>query len=105
MNAVGRKVVKDLVQKYHPHIFIIMEPHCQFSQVCIFWDKLGFAPMAVSEANGHLGGIWVLGVNGVSFSMVDCFPQVISLEVGVGAGRWVGSTVYGLLTPSSCEAL
>ena len=83
MNAVGRKVVKDLVQKYHPHIFIIMEPHCQFSQVCIFWDKLGFAPMAVSEANGHLGGIWVLGVNGVSFSMIDYFPQVISLEVGV----------------------
>ena len=70
----GRRVIRELVQKHHLDIVIVLEPHCQFIKVSKLWHKLGFALMAVSKANGHLGGIWVLGLKGgVAFSVLDIF--------------------------------
>ena len=60
VNMAGRRVIKEMVKKYNLDIFIILEPHCQFSRVSGFWRKLGFIPGVLVEAVGHSGGIWVL---------------------------------------------
>ena len=80
MNVAQRRVVKKLMKKFHPDIFIILKPHCLFVKVEKFWDKLGFSPMAIIEVNGHSRGIWALGSKGgVAFSSVDVFHQAVSI--------------------------
>ena len=106
VNVAGRRVMRELANKHHLDIVIIIEPHCQFAKVSRFWDKMGFSPMAISEANGHSDGIWVLGLKGgVHFSVLDIFPQVVSLKIGEGANAWICSAVYGCPIPSHRDEL
>lgn len=78
-------MVKELACKQHPDMFIILEPHCQFSQASKFWEKLDFLLLVISEANEHSSGIWLLGVRRIQFSVVDCFSQAVSIKVGMGS--------------------
>ena len=64
MNVAGRRMVRELVKRYKPDIFIILEPYCSFARCGGFWNKMGYHPLAVSEANGHTGRIWVLALHG-----------------------------------------
>ena len=88
VNVAGKRVVRELVKRYNPDIFIILEPHCTFDRVSVFWNKLGYSPLAISEAHGHAGGIWVLSLQGgsaVNASVVDIFNQVVSVKIGSGS--------------------
>ena len=106
MNMTGRRFVRKLAKKHHIDIVIILEPRYQFCKVSKFCDKLGYIRMAVSEANGHSGGIWVLGLKGyVVFSVLDIFPQVISIQIGGGTGDWICSAMYGCLALSHRDDL
>ena len=64
VNVAGKRVMRELVNKNHLDIVIILEPHYQFAKVSRFWDKLGYFPMAIFEAIRHSSGIWVLGLKG-----------------------------------------
>lgn len=106
VNLAGRRVLKELASKHSLDIVIILEPHCQFDKVSRFWDRMGYLPMAISEANGHSGGIWVLGLKGrIQFSVLDIFPQVVSLKIGEGTNAWICSAVYGCPIPSRRDEL
>lgn len=56
--------------------------------------------MAVEEAQGHSGGIWILASQSswFSFNVVDSMHQCVSIRISVGNHAWVGTTVFASLT-------
>ena len=69
--------MKELVRKFHPEVFIVLETHTQFNKVKSFWEQLGYIAVDVAEATGHFGGIWVLNTSKTfQVSVVDIFISV-----------------------------
>ena len=48
----GKRHVKNLVKKYKPTIFILLETHIPFSKVEFFWKGLGYKRVILVEARG-----------------------------------------------------
>ena len=93
--------MKELVRKFSPTLFIILETHIPFSSVSNFWDKLGFEAVGIMEANGHSGGIWVLACKGrYRYQVVDIFQQCVTVKLSHGDKHWLCSATYGSPTPS-----
>jgi exonuclease III len=83
LSAQGRRHLRDLVRQHHPLLIFLMETHCPFSRVAIFWNNLGYDICALSEATCHSGGIWVLKERGCTYdiSIVDIYFQAVPICV------------------------
>ena len=57
MSTKGKRYVKELVRRFQPEVFIVLEAHVQFIKVKSFWDNLGYTAVGVAEAMGHSGGV------------------------------------------------
>lgn len=62
---------------------IIMETHIPFARTIFFWNRLGYSPVHILEAQGYAGGLWVLIQNGYSVS-IDVCQFSISLKIVEG---------------------
>nr|TKS03797.1 hypothetical protein D5086_0000149430 [Populus alba] len=71
------------------------------SLVASFWNRLGYCPTEIVEANGHAGGIWVLTSGGnFSVSTIDVMAQCAIVEIKAGSQSWFMSLVYASPIPS-----
>lgn len=102
VNKKGQRHVKELVRKFSPIVFVLLETHTAFKRVKRFWSGLGFIDMGIVEANGHSGGIWVLAMENsdFSFGIVDYFEQMISIKMGCGSSGWLCRAIYASPIPS-----
>ena len=97
----GQRHIKDMVRKYKPTIVCLMETHCPFYRARKFWEDMGYHDVAVVEAQGHSGGLWVLvQQNSYTFSIFDVFSQMITFKVACGRMEWMCSCVYASPIPS-----
>ncbi|KAL4328991.1 hypothetical protein AHAS_Ahas13G0255400 [Arachis hypogaea] len=103
-NKLARVHLKQLVKNFHPYVFIILETHCAFQKVAVFWNRLGYTPIHIEEAHGHSGGIWVLSAwLGVSCNVVAASLQVVCVEFSNGGFSWVCAAIYASPVPSIRE--
>ncbi|XP_016195762.1 uncharacterized protein LOC107636788 [Arachis ipaensis] len=103
-NKLARVHLKQLVKNFHPYIFIILETHCAFQKVAVFWNILGYTSIHIEEAQGHSGGIWVLSVwPGVSCIVMAVSLQVVCIEFLNGGFSWVCAVIYASPVPSIRE--
>ena len=54
-NKLARVNCKELVRKFKPVIFIVVEIHCPFQHLKLFWERLGYHPIGIVEASRHKG--------------------------------------------------
>ena len=100
MNKDGRRHVCELIYRFNPTFFIVMETHSLFSQSKKFWNELGFFEVGISEANGHSGGIWILSMDPTfQCDILDVCSQMVTVKVKYGFREWVCSAVYASLIP------
>lgn len=97
----------ELIRKHTPSMVILMETHCAFKRVERFWQKLGYDATAYSKAQGHSGGIWILVEQrrNYSVSLVNCFHQMVTISISMGAHKWWCSAIYANSTPVVRELL
>ena len=76
-SKVGRRHVKNLVQKFKPSTFIVLETHIPFRKVVNFWRGLGYKDVAIFEAQGQSGGIWVLEEVGGGGMLVKWWISIV----------------------------
>ena len=100
MNKDGRPHVRELICRFKPTFFIVMETHSLFSQSKKFWNELGFFEVGISEANGHSGGIWILSMDPTfQCDILDVCSQMVTVKVKYGFREWVCSAVYASPIP------
>lgn len=104
-NDKAKRHIKELIKKHKPTMFFVLETHVLFEKVQLFWQKVGYYPMHVIEAQGHSGGIWALAQVGHNFniSIWEFTNQAISLEMKFGNCTWICTAIYASPTPSSRE--
>lgn len=100
-NPRAQRHLKEMLGRMHPSIIILMETHTVFDNTKIFWERVGYAPVAIVEAQGHSGGLWVLQHTGLSFSISvfyagDCS---ITLELSKGQQKWYCTGLYANPNP------
>lgn len=102
-NKRAKRHVKELIKKFQPTIFIIMETHISFHRTKAFWYRSGYHPVQVVEAVGHSGGLWVLKQSGstVNITVLDVHPQVITFRLETGGRSWVCSGLYDSPIPNN----
>lgn len=59
LNKFSKCHIKNLVAHYRPALMVVLETHVVFEKVKMFWKRLGYSPVGIVEAQGHMGGIWV----------------------------------------------
>lgn len=104
-NDNAKRHIKDLIRTYHPNIFFIMETHVLFDKVKSFWQRAGYRPIHIVEAQGHSGGLWALvqvGLN-LNISVWEFSNHSISLEVSSGNQKWLCSGIYASPNSTSRE--
>ncbi|XP_019459941.1 PREDICTED: uncharacterized protein LOC109359701 [Lupinus angustifolius] len=96
ISSNGLRHVRELIRKYQPSVFIVLETHCQFRDAEGFWNGLGFKAGGIVEAFGHVGGIWVLIVVSslVTCTVIDVFHQAISVKFESPGREWICTAVY-----------
>lgn len=95
-NDNAKRHIRKLIRKHRPDLMFIMETHIQFEKVKNFWQKVGYSPIHVVEAQGHSGGLWALvqvGLN-INVSVWEFSNQSITLEVSSGTRKWLCTAVY-----------
>ncbi|XP_025625104.1 uncharacterized protein [Arachis hypogaea] len=103
-NKLARVHLKQLVNNFYPYIFIILETHCAFQKVAVFWNRLGYIPIHIEEAQGHSGGIWALSAwPRVSCNVVAASSQVVCIEFSNGGFSWICAVIYASPVPSIRE--
>ena len=59
------------------------------------WERLGFFPIAIEEARGFAGGIWVLTKDkSIQRSILDSYHQAVMVSFGHNNMEWVYTAVY-----------
>lgn len=100
-NGKAKRHVKDLIRKLHPTLFFILETHVQFRVVATFWRNLGYKPVAIVEASGQAGGIWVLNSDDeIDIEILDLFHQAVSFKISKDDKSWICSAVCASPIPS-----
>jgi hypothetical protein len=83
-NKIRKCHCKELV-RYSP-LFVMLETHANFLKVKNFWYSISYTPVAVSEAQGHVSGIWIISfVSLVSFSTLDITRQCVTVQIFMGS--------------------
>lgn len=102
-NDKAKRHIKELIRKHKPSLIFLMETHTQFENLKLFWQRVGYHPIHIEEAQGHSGGIWALvqaGLN-LDISVWDSNPFSISLEIKLGTLKWICTGVYASPRPTS----
>ena len=61
-----------------------MEMHVLFSIVESFWRNLGHYPIAIQQAQGHLGGLWVMAKkDNYIYQVLDNQRQTITFTMSL----------------------
>ena len=98
--------IKELVRRFSPSFFFLMETHVAFDRVKLFWTKLGYEAVKIIEAQGHSGGIWILSSKqSICCNVLSCFNQAIIVEFSRGRSKWLCTVVYASPIPSQRELL
>ena len=93
--------MREMVVKLKPSILILLETRVQYRRVNNFWEKLGFHPIAIEEARGFAGGIWILVKdNTISCSILESSSQTVTLSFGNGNSEWLCTAVYASPIPN-----
>lgn len=92
----ARRHMRELLRRLKPTIVIITETHIQFAQTKQFWDREGYTPLDIMEAQGHAGRLWMLKQSGsnINFSIIAKHLQAITVKLNVGAKNWYCSGIY-----------
>ncbi|KAF7833197.1 ribonuclease H [Senna tora] len=95
-NKLAKRHIRELIRANRPSVLCILEPHVNFSKTKKFWDSMGYEAIAVSEAQGHSGGIWVLSnLSKSCFRILHNMHQAVTISVSKNSGSWVFTVVYG----------
>lgn len=107
MNGAGRRHARELVCMHKPNLVFLVETHCVFKKAENFWNSLGFHGIAISEAPGQSGGIWILleKASIYSVSVVDMFNQAVWISISRGNRTWYCSAIYASPIPANRELL
>ncbi|XP_019460046.1 PREDICTED: uncharacterized protein LOC109359804 [Lupinus angustifolius] len=98
----AKRFLREMISRHHPSVFVVYETHIPFDRVKMFWSKLVYSQIAIEEAIGNLGGIWLLSTNcSFSFSIVTQHHQVVTIRVALGENSWILYVVYVSPTPSA----
>jgi hypothetical protein len=96
LNKTAQRYLMDLIRRYSPTFLIIMETHGNFAKTTSFWNKAGYSKVAIAEARGQSGGLWILKQNSsnVLVSVEDIFHDTITLKISVGNDSWLLTGMY-----------
>lgn len=99
----AKRHIKNLINKHRPSIIFIMETHILFEKVRVFWQRVGYFPIHIVEAQGHSGGLWAMAQVGLSMniSVWEFSGQSISLEIKLGSQSWICTAVYASPNPTT----
>jgi hypothetical protein len=102
-NPKTKRYLKELINRYHPTLLIIMETHSPFVNMQRFWDHQGYSSVAVVDAQGHSGGLWILKQNGLTFDVQvdDVYLNAITVSISLGNNKWFCTGLYASPTPST----
>lgn len=106
-NRSARRHIRDLLLKVHPTIVIIMETHIAFQRTIDFWNREGYCEVAIVEAQGQVGGLWVLHQSGHqrAISVLDVTPNMITFKLMLGGVVWVCTGLYASPIPANCPQI
>lgn len=96
----SQRYVREVLVHFKLDLAFMFETHVAYDKTKRFWDKQGYAAVAMEEAHGHAGGVWALTRLGGSyrFQVIDSMNQCISIEVARGNQKWLCSGVCACLT-------
>lgn len=86
---------------------IIMETHVQFHRIAPFWANVGYQAIAIMEANGHVGGLWVLMQTGLRYAItiLDTDAHSITFQIASSDSQWVCTGIYASPKPALSPVL
>ena len=97
----GRRYMKEMMGKFKPSIIIVLETRVQYHGVGKYWEKLGLQRIAVEEARGFSGSIWVFGRdNSITCSILESSTQTITLSFDNGSAELMCTAVYASPIPN-----
>ncbi|CAA0812017.1 Unknown protein [Striga hermonthica] len=105
VNKFSQRQLKDLLFLHRPTFCFVMEPQCLFERHAVWLHYSGYDRVAIAEATGRSGGIWLLQRRGHSFtvSVLHISTRTISINVGRGGCNWALTGIYA--SPSFRERL
>ncbi|KAI9386481.1 hypothetical protein POPTR_010G031125v4 [Populus trichocarpa] len=86
VNSQGKRNYRDLVYKYQPSLFVILETHALFARVEKLWASLGYFPAVIVESQGFF-----------TTNIMDTTSQCAIIKVSLGGHHWFVSVVYDYL--------
>lgn len=95
-NNKAKRHLFEIIRKHSPIFLIILETHVEFSKTQIFWKKVGYKKVAISEARGHSGGIWLMQQVGsnVDTLLVDFHDNAVTIKLTLGQDNWFLTAIY-----------
>ncbi|KAK2451629.1 hypothetical protein QL285_010666 [Trifolium repens] len=86
LNKTAQRHLMDIIRRHSPTFLIIMETHGVFEKTISFWNKAGYSKIAIAEARGQAGGLWILKqtCSNVVTTVEDSFHDTITIKVAVG---------------------
>jgi hypothetical protein len=101
-NPKTKRFLKELISVNHPTFIILVETHSPFNNMKTFWDHQRYSKVAVVEAQGQAGGIWILQQEGnnLSVQVEDIYVNAITFSIAIGSNKWFCSGIYASPTPS-----
>lgn len=101
-SAKAKRHIIDVIRKYKPTFLVIMETHVKFDRTKVFWERVKYNQVAITEARGYTGGLWVLMQVGQSYTTIvldiGSYSCIFSIERG--GKKWVCTDVYGSPIPA-----
>ncbi|PNX93586.1 ribonuclease H, partial [Trifolium pratense] len=96
LNKTAQRHLMDLIRRHSPTFLIIMETHGAFEKTISFWNKAGYNKVAIVDARGQSGGLWILKHNSSTIitSVEDIFHDTVTLKVSVGNDSWLLTGMY-----------
>ncbi|PNX93226.1 ribonuclease H, partial [Trifolium pratense] len=68
-----------------------------------FWERQGYSEVAIVDAQGHSGGVWILKQDGNNFDVQveDIHMNAITFSISLGTDKWYCTGLYASPTPST----
>lgn len=86
----------ELLNRFKPDLVFVYETHITFARTKNFWDREAYSLVAMEEAQGHSGGIWVMKSSGSVYAIIvrDTMHQAITINISRGQHTWACTAVY-----------
>jgi endonuclease/exonuclease/phosphatase family metal-dependent hydrolase len=101
-NNNSRRHLKEIIRKYRPTFLAILETHVPYARLSSFWTNNSYTPIHVIEANGHLGGIWLLkhSIATINTTVIDTNQYSITFTLTHGDASSTCTCVYASPNPT-----